>query len=56
MTDIPTTDLQATIKIKARELHNENCVKGCDRVIGAWWLVWAEQVLAAVDTEKPDDD
>ena len=39
------SDLQELIEVKARELHNENCVKDCERVIGSWWLIWAEQEL-----------
>jgi hypothetical protein len=35
------------ITTKARELHNEHCVKGCNRVIGSWWLTWAENELIA---------
>ncbi len=47
------SDLQDVIETKARELHDEHCVKDCDRLLGPYWLMWAELVVVALtgDTE-----
>ncbi len=42
--------LQDVIETKARELHDENCVKDCDRLLGPYWLIWAEQAVDAALT------